>query len=223
MKPIQANEKQSLKQKMIAEIKQYILNHQLKAGDQLPTERAMTEMFGVSRSVVREALSYLENVGIIQISQGKGAFLQESNIEKLLTSFFFLWQINNANIKEMLSLRIVFECGAVDEVLRQTSIESIEKLRKLVDEAKNIKHPDLRREADIQFHQALLQATNNDLFIQMTNIITSYFFQIQHLELSEYEYKESIQEHEEIVRALESKQANLAKELLTKHLSHAKA
>lgn len=221
MEPIQASEKKSLKQQVIAAIKQYILNHQLKAGDKLPTERAMTEMFGVSRSVVREALSYLENVGIVQISQGKGAFLQESNIEKLLTSFFFLWQINRANIKEILSLRIVFECGAIDEVLHHS--HAIPKLKQLVKEAKLITDPIQRREADIRFHQELLQATNNELFIQMTNVITSYFFQIQYLELSDDEYEISIQEHEDIVQALENNQASLAKELLTNHLSHTKA
>src|SRR5699024_10244098 len=108
MEPIKAEEKKSLKQTVIEELKQYIIDHQLVAGDKLPTERTFTELFGVSRSVVREALSYLENVGILRIRQGQGAFLSESNIEKLMDSFFFLWQINNANIREFLGLRVIF-------------------------------------------------------------------------------------------------------------------
>src|SRR5690625_6520919 len=90
MKPIQTTERMSLKQQVIQAVKQYIVDEEVKAGDKLPTERKLAEMFGVSRSVIREAMSYLENTGVIRVRQGQGAFLNESNIDKLLDNFFFL-------------------------------------------------------------------------------------------------------------------------------------
>lgn len=223
MEPIQVDEKKSLKQSVIEEIKQYIIDNNVTAGDKLPTERAFTELFGVSRSVVREALSYLENVGIIRVRQGQGAFLNESNIENLLSSFFFLWQINNANIREVLGLRVIFECSAVDDIVSQDNQEAITELKQLVDDAAHIEDADQWREADIHFHHQLLQTTQNELFIQLTNIITNYFFQVQHIELSEEEYKQAVGEHKQIVAALEKGDAMYAKALLTKHINQAKA
>lgn len=220
MKPI---EKQSLKQKMIQEIKHYIIENDLKAGDKLPTERAFTELFGVSRSVIREALSYLENVGILRVRQGQGAFLKESNIENLLDSFFFLWQINNANIKEILGLRVIFECSAIDEIINHENDSAIARLKHIVLQAKQTNNPSEWRQLDIDFHQYLLQATNNALFTQLTNIITNYFYQIEYIELSVEEYTALVKEHLQIVDALEKKDAILAKAMLTKHLHGTKA
>lgn len=223
MKPIKLEEKKSLKQTMIKEIKQYIINNNLKAGDKLPTERAFTELFGVSRSVIREALSYLENVGIIRVRQGQGAFLQESNIENLLNSFFFLWEINNTNINEVLSLRIIFECSAVDEIISQDNQQAISLLKQLVNESKNITDPKLWKQADIDFHYLLLESTNNELFTQMTNVITHYFFRIEHVELSFEEYQVLVEQHKQIIEAIVNKDAILAKFLLTKHIHGTKA
>jgi len=223
MKPIQANEKKLLKQKVIEEMKRYILEEELTAGDKLPTERAFTEMFGVSRSVVREALSYLENVGILRIRQGQGAFLQKSNIENLLESFFFLWQINHANIRDILGIRVIFECSAVDEILKQNDRQMLERLKQQVSDMEETEDIREWRQADIDFHQQLLQATNNELFIQMTSMITTYFFQIQYIELTLEEYQQLTKEHQAIVAAIENQDALLAKSLLTKHINQAKA
>ena len=100
MKPILPTERRSLKQQTIEAIKQYIIEEGLRANDKLPTERKLVTMFGVSRSVVREALSYLENTGVIRVRQGQGAFLNASNIDKVLENFFFLWNINDGILKK---------------------------------------------------------------------------------------------------------------------------
>ncbi|MGM7723478.1 FadR/GntR family transcriptional regulator [Metabacillus sp. Hm71] len=222
MEPIQADERKPLKKTVIQEIKQYMIDHQLKAGDKLPTERKFTEMFGVSRSVVREALSYLENTEVIRIRQGQGAFLNESNIENLLDNFFFLWQMNGGKIQDILGLRILFESSAIDEIVKNHKSEKLTLLKQVVEESEKAVTPDEYRDADILFHKQLLQATDHDLFIQMTNMITSYFFQVQHIKLTPEEYKVLINEHQTIVEALEHGDAEKAKLLLTKHIKNTK-
>lgn len=56
MEPINASERKSLKQTIIQEIKQYIIDNNLKAGDRLPAERKFMEIFGVSRSVIERSI-----------------------------------------------------------------------------------------------------------------------------------------------------------------------
>ncbi|MET1177471.1 FadR/GntR family transcriptional regulator [Peribacillus simplex] len=223
MEPINLSERKSLKQTVIQEIKQYIIDHQIKAGDKLPTERKFMEVFGVSRSVVREALSYLENTEVIRVRQGQGAFLNESNIENLLNNFFFLWQINNGNIRDILGLRVIFEASAIDEIIMKDRTEEIASLEKMVEKNMQSTTVEAFREADILFHKQILKATQNQLFIQMTSMITSYFFQVQHIHMTVAEYKASMDEHMEIVIALKEKDAAKAKSILTKHINNAKA
>ncbi|MUV37225.1 Uxu operon transcriptional regulator [Lentibacillus sp. JNUCC-1] len=222
MKPIEVTERQSLKHQVIAAMKQYIVDEKLTAGDKLPTERKFSEMFEVSRSVVREALSYLENTGVVRVRQGQGTFLNESNIDKLLDNFFFLWQINNGDIRDIRGLRLIFESSAIDDIVARNDETAVAALRQIVQENLQAKTLDAFREADMAFHKALLQATNNQLFAQLTDVITNYFFQVQHIELSLAEYKRVGEEHAQIVNALEKGDAAEAKAVLARHMKQAK-
>ncbi len=221
MEPISNTERKSLKQTVIQEIKGYIIKHQLSEGDKLPTERKFTEMYGVSRSVVREALSYLENTGVISIRQGQGATLSRSNIDKLLSNFFFLWKINGGNFEEVLSLRMIFESSAIDEIIRNDDEEQLKGLEKLFDRYDEVDSPEEFREIDQEFHEQLLRATGNDLFIQMTSIITNYFFEIApSIDLEAEEMENMLSEHKEIVEKILERDAENAKRILSEHLGN---
>lgn len=220
MEPINELERKSLKKTVIQEIKKYIIDHQLTSGDKLPTERKFMEIFSVSRSVVREALSYLENTDVIRVRQGQGAFLNESNIDNLLDNFFFLWQINGGKIQDILSLRILFESSAIDEIVHNNRQDELFRLKEMVEESKRASNLEEYREADIQFHKQILEATGNHLFIQMTNMITSYFFEVKHIHLTIDEYQTLTTEHEQIVEALMDGNADKAKSLLTTHMKN---
>lgn len=222
MKPILPTERRSLKQQTIEAIKQYIIEEGLRANDKLPTERKLVTMFGVSRSVVREALSYLENTGVIRVRQGQGAFLNASNIDKVLENFFFLWNINDGNIKEMLGLRLIFESSAIEEIVMTGDDKAIASIKDQVEKSLQVDSLDALRVADMAFHTALLKATNNQLFIQLTDVITNYFFKVQHVTLSVDEYRTLTHEHMEIVEALEARDAKKAKDVLANHMKQAK-
>ena len=223
MEAINSQERSSLKKMVIQEIKQYIMDHQLKAGDKFPTERKLTEMYGVSRSVVREALSYLENTGVIRIRQGQGAFLKETNMTHLLENFFFLWEINGGKIEEIQSLRMIFETAAIDEILKVSNIESLTVLHDVVKEGNASRTKEDYRKADISFHVALLEATGNNLFIQMSHVITQYFFASEHISPTLEEYQKAMDEHEAIMHAIKNKEADRAKSILAQHMQNIKS
>src|SRR3954447_11512944 len=58
-----------------ARIQQQILDGELEPGQRLPPQRALSETFGVSRASLREALSVLETLGLIDIRPGLGVFV----------------------------------------------------------------------------------------------------------------------------------------------------
>lgn len=204
-------EVQSLKTQVLQEIKQYILDKGMTEGDRLPTERAFTEMYGVSRSVVREALSYLEHTGVIETVQGRGTVIKAPDISSLVEGFLFSFQVANGSKNDLLSLRIIFECAAIEEIVKLD--KDISKLKAIVNEDV-INH----YENDKAFHQTLLSATGNVLFEQLSSVIQSYFYHIEE-EGKEINYIQTNEMHKKIIEAIANKDVQLAKELMTTHLS----
>lgn len=204
-------EVQSLKSQVLQEIKQYILDKGMTEGDRLPTERAFTEMYGVSRSVVREALSYLEHTGVIETVQGRGTVIKAPDISSLVEGFLFSFQVANGSKNDLLSLRIIFECAAIEEIV---------KLDKDISDLKTIVNEDVinHYENDKAFHQTLLSATGNVLFEQLSSVIQSYFYHIEE-EGKEINYIQTNEMHKKIIEAIANKDVQLAKELMTTHLS----
>lgn len=204
-------EVQSLKSQVLQEIKQYILDKGMTEGDRLPTERAFTEMYGVSRSVVREALSYLEHTGVIETVQGRGTVIKAPDISSLVEGFLFSFQVANGSKNDLLSLRIIFECAAIEEIV---------KLDKDISDLKAIVNEDVinNYENDKAFHQTLLSATGNVLFEQLSSVIQSYFYHIEE-EGKEINYIQTNEMHKKIIEAIANKDVQLAKELMTTHLS----
>lgn len=204
-------EVQSLKSQVLQEIKQYILDKGMTEGDRLPTERAFTEMYGVSRSVVREALSYLEHTGVIETIQGRGTVIKAPDISSLVEGFLFSFQVANGSKNDLLSLRIIFECAAIEEIV---------KLDKDISDLKAIVNEDVinHYENDKAFHQTLLSATGNVLFEQLSSVIQSYFYHIEE-EGKEINYIQTNEMHKKIIEAIVNKDVQLAKELMATHLS----
>lgn len=215
-----AIERHLLKSTVIQEIKNYIINNRLSAEDKLPTEKVFTEKFDVSRSVVREALSYLENTGVIYIKQGRGAFVNKSNISHLVNNFFFLWKVNGGDVRDIQNLRLLFETAAIDEIVLQHQYNNLDVLRDLISYSRQTETKESFREMDRKFHQKILEATGNDLFVQMTQVITTYFFEATTVEIDKSDMEKANYEHERIVDALENGNVKQAKDLLREHMIH---
>ena len=75
--------RQSLTSMLIEAVTERIQSGQYKRGDQLPTEKDMIEEFGVSRTVVREAIANLKASGLVSTRQGKGAFVLDEGVRVL--------------------------------------------------------------------------------------------------------------------------------------------
>lgn len=71
-------------QTIIQQIKTSIANGQISPGENLPSERALAEMFGISQTSVKEAVTVLESSGIITVRPGVGMFINEDSRQDLL-------------------------------------------------------------------------------------------------------------------------------------------
>lgn len=100
-------------EQIVKQIQQAIRNGQLPRGTRLPTERELAEQFGVSRSVVREAIKVLDTMGLVESRQGSGSFVRNSTIESISRAFVFSVSPDAESVEKLFEFRQLLEVQAV--------------------------------------------------------------------------------------------------------------
>src|SRR5690606_25266292 len=100
---------ESLPAMIARQIYEKVVAGQLKAGDRLPTESELSESFGVSRTVVREAIAQLRHEGIVETRRGVGAFITEPERRQFL-------RLDDLSLNEPEAFRSLFQLRSVLEV-----------------------------------------------------------------------------------------------------------
>lgn len=223
MKPIQKDERYPLSKIVSEGLKQYIVENGLKPGEKLPSERDLVKILNVSRSILREALRILESSGVLSIRHGEGAFVQsDNNLSSLFEHLFFLWKLGDKKRSDLLELRRMFEMAAIEETVRRAGEDDLNVLEQSALRMQDAVETKSIQDADIEFHRALLRTTNNELFVQMTELVVEYFAGIPHRHMDLQERNKSMREHLAIVAAIRERDEAKAKRLLEEHFDYAK-
>ncbi|MFB2652153.1 MULTISPECIES: FadR/GntR family transcriptional regulator [Shewanella] len=93
------------------QLKEAIFDGRYKAGDKLPSERELIDLFMVSRTVVREAIKILEASGLVEIRQGAmgGAFVKQVDFERLSDACQDLLMMGKMSLPEIVQVRMLLE------------------------------------------------------------------------------------------------------------------
>lgn len=145
------------------QIRNMILNGELKPGDRLPSERQMMDMLQRSRPTIREALRMLEREGFIKTSHGStGAVVQAPSTTTLEQSFEAMLRVNRITVRELGEYRDLNEIQVAAWAAERRTEEDIEKLRRCLQESAPL-FGDYRAflPADEPFHGILAKASQN--------------------------------------------------------------
>jgi GntR family transcriptional regulator, transcriptional repressor for pyruvate dehydrogenase complex len=193
----------------------------LRSGDQLPTERELTESFGVGRSSIREALRMLESQGVIRPGTG-GAFTVASAGNTLNSSLRLLLSLDEVQVHEVFELRIILECEAAALAAARRDAVHLE----LMDAATTAMEESLTSgseldfiEGDLQFHLAIAEASANRLVLHsmqaVRDVIRRALVSIFHIPHSP---ERAIGEHRDIRAAIADADAERARSAMRAHL-----
>jgi DNA-binding FadR family transcriptional regulator len=213
-------EKVNLSQIVSDRVKGYIVDHELKEGDKLPSEKQLIELLGVSRTVVREALKSLETVGLIKIKTGDGIYVDAMSLKPVLDQVSFRWKRNTRRMKELWATRRILELGALEMAIERYDLQAIEQMERYNrDMSEAIARGVLPIEEDLQFHRALFQATGNETFFELSEVLTDFFTTIRETHFNKSgNLLMSYNEHVEIIRCIKEKDAAGAKQMMEQHL-----
>lgn len=154
-----------------AQLHEAIVSGRFQPGDRLPTERELTEIFGVGRPTLREALRFLEANGVIEIRPGKkgGAFVVSPSEQTLASALSTLLALGRAPARDLAEFRLSFEPENAWWAAKRATLDDRAQLEELAGAAADAAtRPDewMRvGEIDSSWHEALARATKNSLRI----------------------------------------------------------
>ncbi|MBU2867811.1 FadR/GntR family transcriptional regulator [Pacificibacter marinus] len=136
-------------------------------GERLPSERDLCTKYGVSRAVVREALTQLKADGLIAARAGSGAFVTKRDSTNAFRFQHFSVS-NRASLEEAMELLIPIEVAAARIAAKHRTDEDLKKIKRaLIGMEYAIASDQLGVEEDYLFHQAIIDSTHNQHFISL--------------------------------------------------------
>lgn len=192
-----------------AALRRSILKQETKPGERLPSEREMSEQFGVGRLVVREALRSLESMGLIEVRRGAkgGCFVRSFNLRQMSRSLRNILSIGEISLQDVLEARLAFESEILRLAMERATGADLKKIGKNVEETKALAAKGANSELKDkvhEFHFLLAQASKNPIYLLMMysilDVIDEY---MKALQVDSVVSLKTIEEHEEIFSSLQ--------------------
>lgn len=143
----------------------HIIVSELPVDTRLPSERKLSEQFGVSRVVIREAMKVLVRNGMVVVKPGHGTFTSDRTHDSLAQSLDLLFRVQGLNDENLLEVRAPLEIVIAGLAALRADQEDIALLKSCIDEMESsIKDIERHVAADERFHLALATASDNELF-----------------------------------------------------------
>lgn len=149
----------------------YIANNNMKVGDAVPNENELAEALGVSRSVLREALSRLRMLGVVESRTRRGMVLSEPNMFGGLQRVMDPMILSEESLFNLLGFRVALELGICNSIIENVNNKYIDELEKIVEEGGSYELNFYRAESENAFHSKLYEITENESIMQFQEII----------------------------------------------------
>ncbi|ERI09381.1 FadR/GntR family transcriptional regulator [Aneurinibacillus aneurinilyticus] len=221
------SKKEKMSQIISRELLTMIETGQLSPGAKLPTEMELAARFGVSRIPIREALSVLRAAGVISSRQGGGSYVEETAGSALLQRIR-IESDDVEGIKHLFEMRKILEPEAAYLAALRRTPEQLERMKQVLKllENESVDQGKSGMKADIEFHRAIILATQNPIMIQMLESLSSLYERALKITLQpntelERKRKAVYKEHQNILLAIEAEEPELAKIQCTIHLKNA--
>ena len=186
-----------------------ILSGQFKPRERL-TERDLISRFGGSRTVIREALKKLEAKGLVRTIPYRGALVADLTVEE---------------IEEIYFVRVAIEKVAAHLVIRNIRPGEIRSLKRVSREVERHlrRKTDEMIEKDSEFHRAIFRTCRNQYLYNMIDFLRTKAHIVRYNAWSLPDrIEQSIQEHRQMIEAIEARNASQLEKLIVKHLTYSK-
>lgn len=208
-------------------LRKAVLDGQLHTGDRLPAEAELARQFAVSRPTIREALSALESQGLIRKvpGAGGGSFVQAVDHNALgqviHESMHNLLKLGGVSFEEISMVRRQLEVPSVRLAALNRTDEDLATLQEIVREelSRSVNDP-MIAELDAQFHTTIARMSGNRVLASLMHALHRSSEPLDYLDLSQEVGRETVAQHQRILKAISSKDATAGEAAITEHLDY---
>ena len=217
---LKAIKKTRIYEEVVSQVHQLIREGRLKAGDQLPSERELSETFKVSRTSVREALRTLETMGLVISRTGMGNFVADLPIESLVAPLAKLLLEEKTALADVFELRKLIEPHIAALAAQRATNIDIERMKRILEkQSEAVSRGETGVEADAQLHFAIGQATQNQALEKLVSGLMEILSHSREESLQTPDRrKASIESHRVILSAIEQHDKTAAQEAMFHHI-----
>jgi GntR family transcriptional regulator, transcriptional repressor for pyruvate dehydrogenase complex len=166
----------SLVDKVEASLVELLVERKLKVGDVIPKEIELSESLGVSRTVIREALTRLRLMGLIESKKKKGSVITSPDLFGMMSKSMNPHILDQDTLKEIFEIRLVLEIGMADLIFQHITKDDIEELKKIVSNEPPVTQYHLFNiEHEIAFHGKLYEITGNNTMKKFQKMLLPVF------------------------------------------------
>jgi len=205
----------------IAQIRGLIAAGSYAPGQRLPPERELGEALGVSRNSLREAVTALQAMGVLDVRRGDGTFVTDLGAGVLVEALGFVLDLyHGERLREIFEVRRILEPAAVARAAESIDDETVAALREMLGRV----GPEMTLETlvrhDLAFHHALATASGNTLLAELLDALAgpTVRARVWRGMTEAGAVERTLAEHRAIVDAVAARDPELARSLIVAHV-----
>jgi GntR family transcriptional repressor for pyruvate dehydrogenase complex len=200
-----------------------IIARGLRPGDKLPSEREISEQFGVSRTVVREAVQTLAGKGVIEARSGSGLRVAEADATTVSASMQHYLRGSALEYSQIHEVRVMLEVEIAGLAAERATAADLERLDlAMTSMERAIGNVEAASEDDVQFHRAIAAATHNPMHLILLDSIGPSLLEIRRSTLAARAGaaagEKALASHREIFERIEARDQEGARAAMNAHL-----
>jgi GntR family transcriptional repressor for pyruvate dehydrogenase complex len=201
----------------------------LKPGDKLDSVQQLAENFQVGRAAIREALTALKAMGLIELKQGEGTYVREFDPVMLSFPISIAALMKKEDIAHLVEVRKLLEVGAAGVAARKWTEKDLEAMQYALQQMKqgiDVGDEELGEKADFLFHMAVATASQNPILVSLMNNVSEMMIETMRetrriwLFSKQTTSEQLLDEHMQIFEAIKDRDADAAQERMLQHLSN---
>ncbi|MGN7918532.1 FadR/GntR family transcriptional regulator [Lysobacter sp. 22409] len=216
MKPVSIR---NLHSQVVQELGRQIVGGTLKPGELLPREETLAERMAISRTALRESLKVLTSKGLIETRQKTGTRVREKQYWNQLDADVLAWRCETMPaddfVEKLSEMREIIEPAAAAAAAKRRDRKQLARIKSAygaMDAAQDLK---AWTQADLEFHQSVLEATNNELMVSLFSVVETALATYFSLSASKVvDFKYSLPRHFAVLEAIRLQRPVAAREAM---------
>jgi GntR family transcriptional repressor for pyruvate dehydrogenase complex len=208
---------------VLESLERLITERHLRPGDRLPSERVLAEEFGVSRTVVREAVHRLVARSLLEVKPGSGIVVRLPSRQAVVQSVATFFQVGHPQLDpgKIFEVRRVLEVEVAGVAAERRTLEDLARLESILGDMQSRKRDaEAFAKHDVNFHSMLAQATHNELFVLMNESIHDILYKVRQLGgIVPGSRDKAIKFHEAIYKKVRASDTKGARQAMLEHLA----